>query len=315
MSNNNQATETTTEATNSHDGSKAFDATLPALEKQPPAPVINADVGIVTQTALSMPKRLEPVMDELIVAVPNYDFKRNLAVLTVTALSLNFLQAKYRVLRRSTNTILIDWLTIRRARFQAFGQVLVTNEVVAEADLAALRHTNNHHALGYDVMGLSEMLLTHFDYVACKLLTREMLVEARSKANELFVELGTREFGPNAAEDVKLLRRKNFALLVQQFGELEDAVRYGRSRQKDADKYIPTLFPKSSRRKEEEDIDEGEIAAPDAAPVASGVTNIAAVSDGADVAAINRNIAQAAATANGIGLPTGVPFRTTEDDR
>jgi hypothetical protein len=164
-------------------------------------------------------------------------------------------------------------------------------------------------------MGLSEMLLTHFDYVACKLLTREMLVEARSKANELFVELGTREFGPNAAEDVKLLRRKNFALLVQQFGELEDAVRYGRSRQKDADKYIPTLFPKSPRRKEEEDIDEGEIVAPDAAPVASGVTNVVTESDGADIAAINRNVAQAAAAANGIGLPTGVPFRTTEDDR
>lgn len=267
----------------------------------------------MVQTALSMPKRLAPILGELIAAVPNYNFKRSLSALTTTALSLNFVQAKYRLLRRTTNTLLIDWLTKRRARFQAFGQVLVTHDIVAEVDLAALRHTNNHHALGYDVMGLSEMLLTHFDSVESKLLTREHLVEARSKANELFVELGTRDFGPNAAEDVKLLRRKNFALLVQQFDELEDAVRYGRSRQKDADKYIPTLFPKSPRRKEDEDIDESEIAAPDAAPAASGVTNIATASDVADVAAVNRNVAQAAANASGLGLPTGAPFRLTED--
>lgn len=108
------------ESPTSLDGSEAFDVTLPTLEAHPPAPVINTDVGSVVQTALSMPKRLAPILGELIAAVPNYDFKRSLAALTTTALSLNFVQAKYRLLRRTTNTLLIDWLTKRRARFQAF---------------------------------------------------------------------------------------------------------------------------------------------------------------------------------------------------
>lgn len=312
MSDDNQTAVTSDVLNNAHDGSKAFDATLPLLEGQALAPVINTDVGLAAQTALSMPKRLEPIFEELKVAVPNYDFERSLVTLTTTALSLNFLQAKYRVLRRTTNTSLVDWLTKRRARFQAFGQVLTTHNLVAEVDLAALRHTNNHHALAYDVMGLSEMLLTHFDYVESKLLTREMLVEARSKANELFVELGTREFGPNAAEDVKVLRRKNFALLVQQFDELEDAVRYGRSRQKDADKYVPSLYPKLTRRKDDEDIDENELSAPDPARAANGEPNTPVASSVLDIAAINRSVAEAAATTNGIGVPTSAPFRMTE---
>ncbi len=66
------------------DGSKAFDSLLPTLETQPPAPVINTDVGSAVQIALSMPKRLEPVLEELIVAVPNYDFNLNLQLLTTT---------------------------------------------------------------------------------------------------------------------------------------------------------------------------------------------------------------------------------------
>lgn len=313
MSSSAQTAAIMAESSSSLDGSIAFEATLPTLEAQAAAPVITADVGFVAQTALSMPKRLAPILGELIVAVPNYDFKRNLASLTTSALSLNFLQAKYRLLRRTTNTVLVDWLTKRRNRFQAFGQVLVSHDIVAEADLAALRHTNNHHALGYDVMGLSEMLLNNFDSVECKLLRREDLIEARSKANELFVELGTREFGPNAAEEVKLLRRKNYALTLQQFDELEDAVRYGRSRQKDAAQYIPSLFPKGPRRKADEDIDESEISAPDAAPQ-SGTSNSAATTDTTDVAAINRSVAQAASAATGLGLPTGSPFRTTEDN-
>jgi hypothetical protein len=298
------------------DGSKAFDVLLPSLEAQPPAPVINTDVGMVAQTALSMPKRLGPILEDLIVAVPNYEFERNLQLLKTTALSLNFLQAKYRVLRSTRNTSLVDWLTNRRFQFHAFGQVLSRHGIVDEADLDALRHTNNHHALGYDVMGLAELLLTHYDYIACKLLTREQLLEARAKANELFLELGTREFGPNAAEEVKLLRRKNFALLVKQFTQLEDAVRYGRSAQGDADKYVPTLYPKRGARKGEEDIDEGELSGADPTPAASSPTSIpnAGNADGVlDVAAINRSVSQGAANANGIGLPTSVPFRVTEE--
>lgn len=320
MSDTAQTAVNTAESSHSLDGTIAFDATRPTLEVQPPAPVITTDVGFMVQTALSMPKRLEPILAELTAAVPNYDFKRNLVLLTTSALSLNFLQAKYRLLRRSTNTVLVDWLTKRRSRMQAFGEVLVSHDLVAEADLAALRHTNNHHALGYDVMGLSEMLVTHFDYVACQLLKREDLIEARTKANELFVELGTRDFGPNAAEEVKLLRRKNYALTLQQFNELVDAIRYGRSRQKDADQYIPTLFPKGPRRKEDEDTDDDEGSSSDASPAQNGAANAgtaantASAADKADVAAINRIVAQSAAAAsNGLGLPTSAPFRLTED--
>lgn len=295
------------------DGSKAFDFLLPMLEAQPPAPVINTDVGSAVQTALSMPKRLEPILEELIAAVPNYDFRRNLQLLTTTALSLNFLHAKYRVLRSTKNTALVDWLRNCRSRFQAFGQVLVIHEIVEEADLEALRHTNNHHALAYDVMGLAEMLLAHYEHVACKLLTREQPLEARAKANQLFLELGTREFGPNAAEEVKQLRRKNFALLVQQFERLEHAGQYGRSEQRDWFKYDTSLYSKRAPRKGDEDADEAEFSAPDAAPAANASANTPPASDGVDVAAINRSVAQAAANGSGVGVPTSLPFRVTED--
>lgn len=297
------------------DGSKAFDAILPTLEAQPPAPVINTDVGSAVQTALSMPKRLEPVLEELILAVPNYDFKRNLRLVTTTALSLNYLQAKYRVLRSTKNTALVDWLTKCRARFQAFGEILVIDGIVEEADLDALRHTNNHHALAYDVMGLAEMLLTHYELLACKLLTREQLLEARAKANQLFLELGTREFGPNAAEEVKQLRRKNFAFLAHQFDRLESAVLYGRSEHGDGAKYTATLYTKRAPRKGDEDADEEEFSSPSPAATgaADGSANTATAGDVLDVAAINRSVEQAAATANGLGLPTTKPFRATED--
>lgn len=312
---------TAEETAQSLDGRKAYDFTLPRLVAWPTAAVINTDVGAVAQTALSMPKRLAPVLDELIIAVPNFDFKGHLVLLTTTALSLNFLHAKYRVLRSTTNTVLTDWLTKRRVRFQGFGQILVDHDIVAEADLAALRHTNNHHALGYDVMGLVDMLLTHFDHIDCKLLTREILAEAGAKANELFVELGVRDFGPNAVEEVKLLRRKNFALLGQQFDQLVDAVRYGRSEHGDAAKYIPALYPKRGPRKGEEDTDDNEPSASEVADDAvaagnsaeSSTANAEADSNAADVAAINRNVAKAAENVSGLGVPTSAPFRLTED--
>lgn len=295
------------------DGSDAFEVMRAELEAHPISPRINTDVGFVVQTALAMPARLDPVLPELNVAVPNYDFASSLRRLKTTALSLNYLQAKYRILRHSTNTALVDWLTRRRSQFQAFGMVLVRHDLIGEAELDALRHTNNHHALGYDVMGLAELLLTHFAYVECKLLTREQLIEARAKANELFMELGTREFGPNAAEEVKALRRKNFALIAKQFNTLEAAVRYGRSEHGDAGKFIPALYPKRGPRKDDDETAEDEFDSADAAPAANAPDNISTGSTAAEVAQINRHVAEAVANASGIGVPAGVPFRLTED--
>jgi hypothetical protein len=190
--------------------------------------------------------------------------------------------------------------------------VLVRHGIVEEADLDALRHTNNHQALGYDVMGLVEMLLTHFSSVSCALLTREQLLEARAKANELFVQLGTRSFGPEATEEVKLLRRKLFALLIQQFSDLEAAVGYGRRSQRDVKQWIPALYPKRSPRKGEEDIDDEDVA-DDLGPTAIASASPSTPSDGVDVDQINRTVAQAAANLQGIGLPITSPFRPTEE--
>ena len=304
--------ELTASSFDSLDGSDAFDVMRAELDALPPAAFINTDVGQVVQTTLGMDKRLAPILGELTVAVPNYDFKANLQRMKTTALALNFIQAKYRILRRSTDTALTDWLTQRRGQFQAFGLVLVRHGIVEEADLDALRHTNNHQALGYDVMGLVEMLLTHFPSVACALLTREQLLEARAKANELFVQLGTRAFGPEATEEVKLLRRKLFALLVQQFSELEAAVAYGRRTQRDVAKWIPPLYAKRTPRKGDEDIDEDDVADDEAPPVNTSASTSTS-SDGVDIDQINRTVAEAAANVQGIGIPTTSPFRPTEE--
>lgn len=311
-SNGEAGGERTAASFDSLDGSDAFEVMRAELERLPPAARINTDVGEVVQTALGMDKRLAPIVDELTVAVPNYDFKSNLQRLKTTALALNFIQAKYRTLRRSTDTALTDWLTERRGQFQAFGLVLVRHGIVKEADLDALRHTNNHQALGYDVMGLVEMLLTHFSYVACALLTREQLLEARAKANELFVELGTRSFGPDAAEEVRVLRRKLFAFLVQQFAELEAAVGYGRRTQRDVAKWIPTLYAKRGPRKGDDDIDEDDVADGEA-PAAEASSERTTANAGVDVAEINRTVAQAAANLQGLGIPTTSPFRPAEE--
>lgn len=317
----------------SHDYVEAFEARREDIDAVPDerANVINTDIGLVVQTVFGFISRISPLLSEMAKAVPNYDMSI-FARLHSASLALNYLHAKIRILLNTTDTELVLWLTERRKAFHADAQPLAVRNIINPDQLSELKHTNNHHALAYDVMGLSELILSKYDDPRVRLMcTKEELIEAREKANELFTQLGTRQFGPNAKDEIKVLRRKAFALVTQLWDDIDAFVRFARRSHGDADRLIPSLYPKRTGKKpiaSAQDVDDGDVAetapngnASNGDSKGNGTARATAEADAAfDVEQLNRNVAQAAtaavaepvAPAARPGFPGGSPFRANE---
>jgi len=286
--------------------------------------VINTDIGIVVQNGMYAVERLEPLIPEMQVVVPDYDLTR-VRRLRTCLLSLNYLQTKYRALRRSTDTELVMWLTEKKGLFKDLVAPLVRVKLIKLSDLDFLKKGNNHHALAYAVMTLADMLLDNFESAQTKLITREDLVAARGKANELFLQLGTRQFGPDATQAIKIMRRKNFSLACEMWDDLEAFVQFARRQHGDADQLMPALYPKRGPRKGGASPDEPEDAAADQDAdqdadedfdAETDETTQVATPDAADasldLAAINQRAIQAGPVKP--GHPGGAPFQLTDDE-
>jgi hypothetical protein len=175
-------------------------------------------------------------------------------------------------------------------------------------------------------MTLAELLLDNYEAAQEYLPPRKKgeLLLAREKANELFLLLGTRQFGQNAEAELRLLRRKTFALLVALWTRLYAFVNFVRFDYGDADKLMPSLYPKRTSRKGKNAPDaeatpgnsDDEAEEPEDTEVEESDSTTAkqADDDGAlDPAAINRRILEA----NGPvppGFPGSLPFNLDDDD-
>ena len=305
----------------SHDAAAAFQLRRAEIEAVPNAKanIINTDVGTAVQGVLATVARISPLVDELNREAPTFALRPLLAKLHTVALALNYLQAKYRILLNNRDNEDVVYLGRMRRIFQLDGETLAARGYLNQAQVDELKHTNNHHALAYDVMGLAELILGVYDDPKVKLITtKEELLEASERANRLFSQLGTRQFGPNAGDEIKVLRRKAFSLMMELFGELEAFVHFARRKQGDGKSLLASLYGKRSRKangsKSTEDIDDAEAAEDSAAADES--------SDGVpfDVEEINRNVAAATAApatpGQGVppGFPGGLPFRADVEE-
>jgi hypothetical protein len=195
-----------------------------------------------------------------------------------------------------------------RQLLQLDAEALAARGLLNRAQVDELKHTNNHHALAYDVMGLAGLILGVYDDPRVRLMTtRQELLEASRRANELFTQLGTRQFGANAGDEVKVLRRKAFALMLQLFTELESFITFARRKQRDAKAFLAPLYAKRGRKgngsQGVEDTEDDD--SPSSPPGQS--------SDGLpfDVEELNRNVAAATVGAGEVvrpGFPGGLAF-------
>lgn len=304
----------------SFDGKVAYDLMFQEFDAFPVERTsrINTDIGIVVQNGMYAVERLEPLIPELQKVVSDFDMTK-IRRLRTCLLALNYLQTKYRALQRTTDTELVSWLMERKGFFKDLVAPLARAKVIKEGSLEFLKQGNNHHALAYAVVTLADMLFDNYEFAQTKLVTKAELVEARGKANELFLQLGTRQFGPDATQAVKVLRRKGFALTCEKWDDLEAFIRYARRNHGDADELMPTLFPKRPRKSsaaaeqtpgatDDTDADEDferDTPAPAAAPTATADALT-------DLAAMNQRAAQAGAAKP--GFPGGAPFRLTDDE-
>ena len=317
-----QETDSQLSELSSHDAAAAFELRRAEIDAVPNARanIINTDVGTAVQGVLATVKRIEPMADELNREAPTFALRPLLAKLHTVALALNYLQAKYRILLNSRDNEDVVYLGRMRRIFQLDGETLAARGYLNQAQVDELKHTNNHHALAYDVMGLAGLILGVYDDPKVKLITtKEELLEASERANKLFSQLGTRQFGPNAGDEIKVLRRKAFSLMMDLFGELEAFVHFARRKEGDGKSLLASLYGKRGRKangsKSTDDIEEAD--APEESSTAADQS-----SDGVpfDVEEINRNVGAATAatgTASDAvppGFPGGLPFRTDVED-
>ncbi len=308
----------------SHDGLAAFKLRLAEIEAVPDAKakVINTDVGMAVQGVFGTIQRVQPFVEELNREAPNFGIAAHLVRLHTVALAVNYLQAKYRILLNSKDTADVEYLILMRRIFQLDGETLAIRGYLKQAQVDELKHTNNHHALAYDVMGLSELILGVYDHPKVRLMTtKEELMEASERANKLFSQLGTRQFGPNAGDEIKILRRKAFALMLELVERLEAFLIYTRREQGDAKSFMASLYGKRARKPgDPKDADQKDEPKESTANESTSPAPQSSDDVPYDVDEINNNVAAATAaagTAAGAvrpGFPGGLPFLPEEDD-
>ncbi len=188
--------------------------------------------------------------------------------------------------------------------------------------------TNGHHAIAYDVIGYCDILLEHVDKIPTQpFWKRETLLETRRNADNFFNVMGETKYGKGAVADLKLIRSKIFAMLVELWTDLYFTVQYVRRAERDVDTLMPALYPSRPGRKSNGSPTEGEAPTPpangsDSSPDEDDDIDDEEESDAdpgvLDIAAINAaatRATNAAATDGAVpqGFPGARPLRQTDD--
>jgi hypothetical protein len=226
------------------DSLKAYEILRPAINAFPNARAasINTDVGSVAQSALWAVRQLKTIEGDIRREASTYDVS-NIQQLYTAALALNYLHARHRLLKNATRTEEAQWLLERRDELRLDVQFLIRHKVVSPDRVSKLELTNGHHALAYDVIGLADILLEKVDHLPSQFWTRAELEASRRKADDFFNVLGDKQYGPGADAEIKVARRKVFAMLVALWNDLYAVVQYVRRGEGDVDRLMPALYP------------------------------------------------------------------------
>jgi hypothetical protein len=227
------------------DSLRAYELVKPevALFPREQAATINADIGSMTQSALWGMRQVEAYKELIKRDAPTYDLNR-IEKIRLLALALNYLQARHRFLKEANKTEAPAELIALRDQLRKGIDFLISRGFVPEERLSKAALTTGHHAIAYNVIAFVEILAETADEVGTPpYWSRAELEDIRRKADAFFDALGDKEFGPDADAELKLARRKVFAMLGMYWNDLYELMRYIRRREKDVDSIMPTLYP------------------------------------------------------------------------
>lgn len=293
------------------DSLHAYEFLKPEIDAFPKerAATINADVGTMTQNALWGVRQLEAHKEQIKREASTYDLG-NIEKLRLLALALNYLQARHRLLNQANKTEAAAVLISQRDQLRKGLEFLVSRGLVAPERLSNANLTTGHHATAYDVIGFVDVLMEVSHRVSAPpYWSRSELEDIRRKADAFFDVLGDKTFGPSAHAELKLARRKVFAMLTSLWNDLYSMMQYVRRAEGDLGTIMPTLYPPRPGRKSEP-------STPGAPPPAANTVDDDDDEDDGDdaVAPTNLNIAaiNAAATRGPSGsaaeeVPAGFP--------
>jgi hypothetical protein len=233
------------------DSLRAYELLAPEIQAFPAerAAVINADVGAMTQSALWAVRQIERHKEQIKREASTYDLG-NIEKLRLLALALNYLHARHRYLKSANKTEEAAGLIKQRDELRKGLDFLVSRGFVEQQQLSGMQLTTGHHATAYDIIALVDVLLQVSDRVFhAPYWTRAELEEIRRRADAFFDVLGDKQFGPGAHAELKLARRKVFAMLGALWNDLYDMVKYVRRAERDVDAIMPTLYPPRPGRK------------------------------------------------------------------
>jgi hypothetical protein len=197
--------------------------------------------------------KLETLRTEM-TAMPGFDV-RNLDQLQDRALAAAYADATaYAPVTTPEVASLIEEGTPIREKLLATCELLVTFGILDAKQVAEIRSGNGNLDLAQDLIAASALLKKHWAQIQNKVpLTMDELERARLVGSQLHVKLGERmpENAGTATTDAALLRRaRAYTLLVNTYDACQRAVYFLRWNEGDADRFAPSIFGKSGRRKE-----------------------------------------------------------------
>lgn len=227
------------------DSLRAYELVKPevALFPNEKAGTINADIGLMTQSALWGMRKVEGYKELIKHHAPTYDLNR-IEKIRLLALALNYLQARHRFLKQANKTEAAAELIALRDQLRKGIDFLVSRGFVHAERLSTAALTTGHHAVAYDVIALVEILTEATSRVATPpYWSRAELADIRRKADAFFDVLGDKEFGPGADAELKLERRKVFTMLGLYWNDLYQLMCYLRREENDVTRIMPALYP------------------------------------------------------------------------
>src|SRR5690606_36146006 len=119
-------------------------------------------------------------------------------------------------------------LTRLRERLKKAVDFLVSEGMISEARLEQFKASPSHHGLAYNVAGLVDILLETGQDLPRPFMSLAEFHEVRRQADAFFDVLNEKEFGPGAHAELKLARRKVYAMLTALWNEVYAMVGYVR---------------------------------------------------------------------------------------
>jgi hypothetical protein len=252
---------------------------------------INLDVMVVVTTVVGCVKKLQALKPLLKEKLKDFD-EEAFDELDDYARALQHAHGLFIQATRPPGVLqeLVDRAQALRDVLHADALALAKRGLVDTDSFKDVKRVSGHRALILDLQVLVATLKAAWDRIQGRTAVQpEELDNAILLIDTLTEAVGTKEQTPEKADEIRLIRKKAYALLMHTYEEIRSGVNYVRRREGDADSIMPSLYAGrlSGAR------DAGEEAEPTEPPAAAPATP----SDSGvmpAVAALNTDLATAA---------------------